>query len=349
MSIKLIKRIFVFFVFSALAVMAGVFWAINWMQSPVQIADAPLNFEINRGESTASIANRLAESGRVQWPIIWRAYARWVENKPIQAGEYKFPLQTTPLGLLHQFQRGDVVKYTVTFPEGKTYREFLEILKQQPKIRHELANKPLEEHKKILKFSYESLEGWFFPDTYEYLSGDSDKEILLAAHKKMQQTLERVWRTRADNLPYASASDALIMASIIEKETGQASERSKIAGVFVRRLNNKMRLQTDPAVIYGLGDAYAGNLTQKDLQTPGPYNTYLNEGLPPGPIANPGLEALQAALHPQEGDELYFVGKGDGSHVFSAKLSDHNKAVEQYQRTNRAENYRSAPKSDNSK
>jgi UPF0755 protein len=364
MSNKLIKRFFILLLSTGLCALGGVFFAVQWMQTPVPLsakttqatqttqvtevssAPAPI-FDINRGESTAQIANRLAAAGHLQWPLIWRAYAHWVENKPIQAGEYQLPARVTPLGILHQLQRGEVIKYTVTFPEGITYNEFLEILKQQPKLRHELSNKPIEEHKKLLQFSYETLDGWFFPDTYSYLAGDSDKTILVQAHKKMQQTIERAWRSRAENLPYMSAGEALVMASIIEKETGDAREREKIAGVFVRRLKAKMRLQTDPSVIYGLGEAYSGNLTQKDLQTPGPYNTYLNEGLPPGPIANPGEKAIYAALHPAEGDELYFVAKGDGSHVFSAHLNEHNKAVEHYQRTNRTEHYRSSPQNKN--
>lgn len=344
MANRLIKRILLLLLGVGLGAMGATFWALQWMQTPTAAATSALVFEINRGESTGQIANRLAEAGRVQWPLIWRAYAHWVEPKPLQAGEYELPSKTSPLSLLHQLQRGEVIKYSVTFPEGISYKEFVEILKQQPKLRHDLSSKPLEDHKKILQFNYESLEGWFFPDTYAYLAGDSDKDILLQAHKKMQQSLERAWRARADNLPYMSASEALVMASIIEKETGIASEREKIAGVFVRRLKNKMRLQTDPTVIYGLGEAYSGNLTQKDLQTPTPYNTYLIDGLPPGPIANPGLGALQAALHPAEGDELYFVAKGDGSHVFSATLNEHNKAVEHYQRSNRAEQYQSSPK-----
>lgn len=344
MGIKSIKRIFILLVSIGLMAMGSVFWAVQWMQAPEQTAADSIVFEISRGESTAHIADRLAQSGRIQWPTVWRAYAHWVESKSIQAGEYQIPENASPLGILHQLQRGEVIKYTITFPEGISYKYFIEILKQQPKIRHELSNKPIEEHKKILNFSYENLDGWFFPDTYEYLAGDSDKEILLQAHKKMQKTLEREWRSRADDLPYMSASEALTMASIIEKETGLASEREKIAGVFVRRLKNKMRLQTDPTVIYGLGEAYSGNLSLKDLQTPGPYNTYINEGLPPGPIANPGLDALRAALHPADGNELYFVGKGDGSHEFSATLTDHNKAVEQYQRSDRVEHYRSAPR-----
>lgn len=340
---RVMKPILLLLVGLGLCAMGATFWAVQWMQTPTPTATAPLVFEINRGESTGQIASRLAEARRVEWPFIWRAYAHWVEPKPLQAGEYELPANTSPLSLLHQLQRGEVIKYAVTFPEGITYKEFIDILKQQPKLRHEVASKPIEEHKKILQFSYERLDGWFFPDTYAFLAGDSDKDILLQAHKKMQQTLERVWRSRAENLPYMSASEALIMASIIEKETGLASEREKIAGVFVRRLKNKMRLQTDPTVIYGLGDSYTGNLTQKDLQTPTPYNTYLIDGLPPGPIANPGLGALQAALHPAEGDELYFVAKGDGSHIFSATLAEHNKAVEHYQRANRAEHYQSAP------
>ncbi len=187
-----------------------------------------------------------------------------------------------------------------------------------------------------------SLEGWFFPDTYQYTVDMSDADILKAAHRKMQLILDEEWQQRDQNLPYKNAYEALIMASIVEKETGAAEERPAIAGIFVRRLQKGMKLQTDPTVIYGLGDAYKGNLTRKHLLEDTPYNTYTRTGLPPTPIALPGREAIHAAMHPQQGDSLFFVGKGDGHHYFSATLAEHEKAVRQYQLT-RKKDYHSAP------
>jgi UPF0755 protein len=330
------------FVLGLLLLGLGV-WGLQWLQTPQSHPAAAEPFVIKKGESTAKIAENLGQKGLLRWPHLWRFYAQLVETKPLQAGEYALPNPVTPLALLHLFQRGEVMTYSVTFPEGIRYQDFIALLAQQPKLVKVLADKPLEEHKKLLAFNYEYLEGWFFPDTYLYRLGDSDKDILLRAHKKMQQTLEKLWRQRAKDLPLASASEALILASIIEKETGVAHERGKIAGVFVRRLQQKMKLQTDPTVIYGLGDAYTGNISSRDLQQPTPYNTYLIEGLPPTPIANPGYHALAAALNPEPGDALYFVGKGDGSHAFSTTLEQHNAAVAQYQKAGRSENYRSSP------
>ena len=188
-----------------------------------------------------------------------------------------------------------------------------------------------------------SVEGWLLPETYHYHKGLSDIDVIGIAYANMQSTLSRLWPSRDQGLPYETPYEALIMASLIEKETGTASERPEIAGVFVRRLQKNMRLQTDPAVIYGLGDRYQGNLTRAHLREPGPYNTYLNKGLPPTPIAMPGEAAIFAALHPAAGNALYFVAKGDGSHAFSATLTEHEAAVQRYQVRKRSQNYRSSP------
>lgn len=344
MVFKQLRRLAVAMIFLLGAGLAGGLWCLSMLQTPITIAEDSREFVVERGASIAQIAENLAARQIIQWPKVWRAYIYLVENKSLKAGEYRFAERQSPLGILQQFQRGDVIIRNITFPEGRTFKEWLEILGAEPKLKHELANKTPDEQKKLLQFGYENLEGWFFPDTYQFQAGDSDREILQRAHKKMQQVLEKLWRGREEKLPYQSAADALTLASIVEKETGTASERTLIAGVFVRRLQANMRLQTDPTVIYGLGDAYNGNITQKDLQQPTPYNTYVITGLPPSPIANPGEEALYAVLHPAPGDSLYFVAKGDGSHVFSATLEQHAKAVALYQRSNRSEQYRSSPK-----
>ncbi len=330
-------------VLALLAVGGFCLWVMHWMQAPMLLSEAQRDLVIARGDSSAQVAAALAEYQNLRWPLIWRGYVWLLEPKTLKAGEYHFAEQISPVGMLHQFQRGEVVVRSLRFAEGLRFQDWLKILAEQPKLKHELTNKTPDEQKKLLEFGYAALEGWFFPDTYQYQAGDSDREILMRAHKKMQQTLEKLWRNRDRDLPYAGPAEALTMASIVEKETGLAAERPEIAGVFVRRLRLNMRLQTDPTVIYGLGDAYVGNITHKDLQQLTPYNTYLIAGLPPSPIANPGEAALHAALHPAPGNSLYFVGRGDGSHEFSATLEQHNKAVERFQRSGRSEKYRSSP------
>jgi len=233
----------------------------------------------------------------------------------------------------------------VTLVEGLTFKNFLETLSKQEKIDIALTDKSFAEIKNFLKLDIEHPEGWFYPDTYQYVSGISDADILLQAHKRMQRVLAEEWEKRAKDLPYKTAYEALIMASIIEKETGVAYERPEIAGVFVRRLQKGMRLQTDPTIIYGLGDSYKGNIRRKHLRQPTPYNTYVINGLPPTPIAMPARAAINAALNPAPGKTLFFVAKGDGSHQFSETLAQHNKAVQKYQIKNRVKEYRSAPSS----
>lgn len=325
-----------------IAIGAGL-WALNWLQTPLNLTEAQRELTLVKGQSAADIAQVLAENHQLAHPWLWRTYLQLVGNKPLQAGEYRFAEQPSPVDMAQQLQRGEVILRSVTFAEGLRLKDWLAILAQHPKLKQEVANTSDAELKKKLDFGYDSLEGWFFPDTYSYQAGDSDLDILRRAHKKMQNTLERLWRQRQEGLPYASPLEALTMASIVEKETGMASERPEIAGVFVRRLRKNMRLQTDPTVIYGLGDAYTGNLTSKHLQTPTPYNTYTQNGLPPSPIANPGAAAIAAALSPAAGDALYFVAKGDGSHVFSSSLQQHNQAVERFQRSGRREDYRASP------
>jgi len=213
------------------------------------------------------------------------------------------------------------------------------------KLLSKLKGKPLAEQIDLIGIDAENPEGWFFPDTYQFVSGDSDVDILKRANQKMKSLLEIAWHGRQSGLPYKSAYEALIMASIVEKETGAPEEREQIAGVFVRRLEKKMRLQTDPTVIYGLGDSYEGNITRQHLRGPTPYNTYVISGLPPTPIANPGGAALYAALNPAEGDALYFVARGNGYHQFSKTLAEHQAAVREFQIKKRKKDYRSTPES----
>lgn len=246
------------------------------------------------------------------------------------------------LGLLDKLESGAIKYYQITFPEGLTLDEWLLLLQARENIRHtpELDAGGVAT---ALDIASSNPEGWFAPDTYSFAAGDSELSLLRRAHQKMQTQLETLWQSRAPDLPYESPYEALIMASIIEKETGAAGERATIAGVFVRRLQKGMRLQTDPTVIYGLGDEYTGNLRRKHLSSPSPYNTYRIKGLPPTPIANPGAAAVEAALHPAEGKALYFVARGDGGHYFSNDLAEHQRAVRQYQINRRRKDYRSAP------
>jgi UPF0755 protein len=260
----------------------------------------------------------------------------------IRTGEYLLRQGMTPLELLTALNEGDVVHHQVTLVEGKTFRQTLATLLAEEKLHKSLNGLPDPILIERLGIDGNNLEGLFFPDTYQYTVDMSDADVLKQAHQKMQMILEEEWQARDANLPYKNSYEALIMASIVEKETGAPEERPAIAGIFVRRLQKGMRLQTDPTVIYGLGDAYKGNLTKQHLLDDTPYNTYTRAGLPPTPIALPGREAIHAALHPEPGDSLFFVGKGDGHHYFSATLAEHEKAVRKYQLV-RKKDYHSSP------
>jgi UPF0755 protein len=248
----------------------------------------------------------------------------------IKAGEYALGVGLTARGLLQKLVDGDVVYHQVQILEGWTLREALDALHQQPALVAQLDADDMPALQAAFGVS-EYPEGQFFPDTYNFTRGTSDLELLQQARALMQQTLDSAWEARDAGLPYATPQEALIMASIVEKETGVADERPQIAGVFIRRLQRSMRLQTDPTVIYGLGAAFDGNLTRAHLEADTPWNTYTREGLPQTPIALPGRASIEASLHPDESENLYFVARGDGSHYFSATLEEHNKAVQQYQ------------------
>ena len=311
--------------------------------------DQPLKLESERlievvpGDTPGGLLNRLEGEGVLDGAFWLRLY--WRFNLPGQAlhsGEYRLIPQQNARDLLELWRRGEVVQYSLTLVEGWSFRQVRAALVRQEKLAQRLADLDDKALMDRLGLAGVSPEGRFFPDTYRYVRGMSDLDLLKQASVRLDQVLDEEWARRADGLPYRKPYDALIMASMVEKETGVAEERGQIAGVFVRRLRTGMRLQTDPTVIFGLGERYNGNLTRAHLQQPTPYNTYVIDGMPPTPIALAGREAIHAALNPVAGKSLYFVARGDGSHVFSETLEQHNRAVREYQLKRRAD-YRSSP------
>ncbi|WP_062268840.1 endolytic transglycosylase MltG [Endozoicomonas arenosclerae] len=322
-----------------------VLWkALDWYGNQPLVApnvEDSLEFTVSSGDSMTRVANSLGELGWLQYPEVFVVLAR-IEKAAggIHAGDYLIPAGITHRELLDIFTSGQVRYYDVTLVEGHTLKEVVAALNQ-----HEKLSSPLDEE--ALQSLYQSLdiegnpEGRFYPDTYFFQADASVESILRRSYKRMDSVLKEEWENRAEGLPYKNPYEALIMASLVEKETGVTYERGEIAGVFVRRLEKGMRLQTDPTVIYGLGDRYQGNISRRMLREPTPYNTYVIRGLPPTPIAMAGREAIHAALHPEDGKSLYFVAKGDGTHYFSKTLAEHNRAVRKYQIEQRRQDYRS--------
>ncbi len=287
--------------------------------------------QITKGDSVGRIAQKLQA---LHIPINtfwfkWFAYQKKLTGQ-LKVGEYDLKVGLTLPDILRLLTQGKTHQYTITFPEGWTFKQMRKRLAQQPDLKQTLADMDDETIMARLKADNKNPEGLFFPATYFFTKNASDFSILKKAYRKMAVVLETEWAQRADNLPLQTPYEALILASIVEKETAVASERPLIAGVFTQRLKIGMLLQTDPTVIYGMGSNYQGNIHRADLRTPTPYNTYIIKGLPPTPIAMPGKAAIQAVLHPTKTDNLYFVARGDGSHVFSATLDAHNKAVNHY-------------------
>ncbi len=320
---------------------AGSYAAWQWWHTPVMPPKTVLL--VDRGESLANVAVELEQLGALRWPDLWTVAARLQGvDASIKVGEYGLDSARTPGELLAMLVAGDVRQYNVTLPEGIALAEALKILQQDTAIEPVLDGTD-DPRLLALVAPYTHPEGLFFPDTYRFTRDQTDLEILAIAHQRLLDVLDSAWQQRAPGLPYDNAYQALVMASIVEKETGVVAERERIAGVFVRRLQRKMRLQTDPTVIYGLGKLYSGNLRRVHLEDESnSYNTYRHKGLPPTPIALPGAAAINAALNPAPGEDLYFVARGDGSHQFSSSLEAHNEAVRRYQ-LRRRENYRSAP------
>jgi len=303
------------------------FWAWNVPRHPGNDV-----YTVKPGTSLRSFARDLTSRGVLSesFSFVWLAHLTG-RARSLKSGEYQFRDGITAGQLLDQVMSGRVIKYPVVLLEGWTFQQYVKTLAAAPRLTHQLAGLSEATIMERLGHSGEHPEGRFFPDTYYYSAGQTDHMILVSAYDKMQKLLDREWATREADLPFKTKYEALILSSIVEKETGRQDERQLIAGVFVNRLRLGMRLQTDPTVIYGLGKSFDGNLRLKDLRRDGPYNTYTRRGLPPTPIAMPGLLSLQAVLHPTHTKALYFVSRNDGSHVFSETLEEHTNAVIKFQ------------------
>jgi UPF0755 protein len=318
------------------AILAGgiVIWHVNRvLDSALTVPEGGAVFEIPPGSALSVISKRLAEAGILQSPRIFRWYAQLAGHAAsIRAGEYRIDEGITPRELLQIFVSGDVQLYSFTVVEGWTFREMIEEMADHPAIEHSVTDEDWPNLLESFAANATHPEGMFLPETYRFPKATKDTEILKQAFDLLTETLEAEWAARDEGLPLKSPYEALILASIIEKETARADERPMISGVFIRRLQRGMRLQTDPTVIYGIGESFDGNLTRRHLRTDTPYNTYLRAGLPPTPIALPGRASIRAALHPAPGKELYFVATGlaDGSHKFSETKEQHDAAVTEY-------------------
>lgn len=308
-------------------------WFAYHVQDPVQIPITPYELSIKPGSSLRTVAKQLAGAGALHdtWSFILLSRLMGYSSL-LKAGDYELTESISPWQLLKRVTNGDVNQSEVRFIEGWTFSQLRKTLNEHPALRHDTAGLTDFEVMQLIGASETMAEGLFSPDTYYFVRGNSDVAILKRAYHAMQNNLNAAWAGRATNLPLTDSYQALILASIVEKETGRESDRTNVAGVFINRLRIGMRLQTDPTVIYGLGDKFDGNLRKKDLLTDQEYNTYTRSGLPPTPIALPGMASIQAALNPAKTSSLYFVGKGNGESHFSSNLTDHNRAVSKYQR-----------------
>ena len=325
-----IKKTLVTAVVLSLVAAGGFTW---WSKHALTTGQAPIEFTITPGSGVGAAAQQMVKAGVPVNPLLFQVLARVTgESARIKAGSYELKPDTSPRGLLRQLVRGEFAQEAVTIIEGWTFRQMREAIAGSKSLRHETAKLSDAELMAKVSNEYKQPEGLFFPDTYLFAKGASDLQIYKQAHQMLLERLNAAWEKRDANLPYKTPYEALIMASIVEKETGQKSERAMIAGVFVNRLRTGMMLQTDPSVIYGMGARYEGKIAKKDLTTDTPYNTYTRYGLPPTPIALPGVQSLAAALAPAKTPALYFVSRNDGTSQFSDNLPDHNRAVNQYQR-----------------
>lgn len=345
--IKLVKAALALIFPLILSVLAALWYLDDYLKQELPLAETTEVFVLEPGTGFSAMVNQLQERGWLKKPRVLKLYGRLSPSvAAIKAGEYRFEHGATVAEVLAMMRDGDVVRHQLTLLEGWTTAQVLAHLSSQELLEKEVLQNDASLWQKlgISEPLAEMPEGLFFPDTYDYRLGETPSTLLLRAYKRMVRVLDDEWATRDADLPYADAYEALVMASIIEKETGVPQERAEIAGVFVRRLKMGMRLQTDPTVIYGLGSDYKGNLRGSHLRDDtNIYNTYRQDGLPPSPIALAGREAIHAALHPAEGDTIFFVAKGDGTHYFSATLKEHEAAVKRYQLSKRRADYRSAP------
>jgi len=307
-------------------------WIVHFLVTPLHINKVDLAIEIEPGSSLKAIAFQLVDEKILNepWRFILLTQALG-QSKKLRPGNYNLNPNITPYQLLKSFLEGRATEGSITFIEGQDLQTMLEKIKANDSIKKTIKPLDVKAIAIAVGIPYESAEGQFFPDTYYFSRNTTDIEILQRAYKAMQKKLNYEWARRAEEVPYDNSYEALTMASIIEKETGKSIEANLISGVFIHRLSIKMKLQSDPTVIYGLGNKFTGDITKKDLLTDTPYNTYTRDGLPPAPITMPGLISIRAALHPTKTDALYFVGKGDGTHYFSTSLNEHNSAVRKYQ------------------
>jgi UPF0755 protein len=323
------NTILLIIVLSALAV--GGF--IHWSRQPIGMDEAVIDFTVVQGSGVGAAAQQIAAAGVPIDPFLFSLLVRVTQkSSKIKAGTYEFKPGTTPTRLIEQLVRGEFAQESLTIIEGWTFKQMRQAIAANKGLKHDTAHLTDRDLMQRISTEFKNPEGLFFPDTYLFAKGSSDLQVYKQAHQMLINNLSAAWSKRDPNLPYTNAYQALTMASIVEKETGQKSERTLIAGVFVNRLRKGMLLQTDPTVIYGMGDRYEGKIHKRDLETDTPYNTYTRSGLPPTPIALPGQQSLNAALAPATTEALYFVSRGDGTSKFSDNLTDHNRAVNQYQR-----------------
>ena len=333
MPSKLLKKIFTWaLLLTVIVISVLVIQFFRFQYQTVSIPDSERIFSIQSGSNIKTIAQQLSLEKIIDdpWLFILLAKVKGVETR-VRAGEYRLQQSQSPSDLLDLFTKGQSIQYSFTIIEGWAFRQMMQELQHQTIIKNTLTGKSDAEIMAELGYQGQHPEGLFFPDTYSFPKGTTDIDFLQRAYHLMQSHLKREWENRAPDLPISTSYEALILASIIEKETGAAYERPLIASVFTQRLRKNMRLQTDPTVIYGLGETFDGDIRFRDLKKDTPYNTYLHKGLTPTPIALPGLDAIRAALHPADSKALFFVSKGDGTHYFSNTLEEHNKAVRKYQ------------------
>lgn len=327
---KIFKKIFIPAILLVLLATAG---AAYYAYRPMQLPATPFEFELKQGANLKGMAHQLRQAGLLEqeWTFVWLTRLLG-KSSQIKAGHYALQQPVSPMELLEIFHRGEVVQRNLSIIEGWTFKQFRAALNANPDLNHVTLNLTDAEILQRIGATETHPEGLFFPDTYRFAAGSRDLVIFERAYRNMQSRLQMEWELRDHDLPLQTPYQALILASIVEKETGTPSDRQMIAAVFINRLRKGMRLQTDPTVIYGIGEKFDGNLRKRDLLTDTPYNTYTRYGLTPTPISLPGHDALHAALHPAQTDALYFVARGDGSSHFSSSLIAHNRAVDQFQK-----------------
>lgn len=317
------------FVLGLILVVLTVLWSSLFKAYPVEGKKQMI--AISNGDTYSGFIDRLAKEGKVSFPIVLKLYQKFFIHDTMKAGVYEAKQGMTVRDVLVLFSNSENAQLNrILVIEGTTFKQLIDALKKDDLVTKEVVNLPTAQMLQALNIPFDHPEGLFAPDTYFFAKGETDKKILTDLYQRQMKALDSAWEKRAQDLPYQNKYEALIMASIIEKETNVDRELEQVSGVFVRRLKMGMRLQTDPTVIYGMGDRYKGNITRQDLRTPTAYNTYTINGLPPTPIALPSQKAIEAAMHPDASNNIYFVATGNGGHTFTSNLQDHNRAVQDY-------------------